>query len=622
MRALLVASIGFLLSACEAPCSSDASCDAPAVCGPEKRCVIPPPADDGAACSHDAHCKGGACLFAPEGNTCATACAEVTACTSERCAPTVDHRPDGDRLRFTCQPASPGRFLSETCVADADCRSGFCQAGHCSSPCGACPSSLTCQPATVTREALSLDVGVCSFWPELATLELGAVDTPASGTATLTFELPATATAFTIVVEDFDDRVPVISRLLAPTGAVFVGNPSDGGTRDLARPSSGRGQATMLVPGTDDARARPAPGTWTIELATFDPMNFPAVQRQLAGRVERVAVVLKRAEPGGVVDLTVHVAPETTFAPDGSFVSTLLDSLDGLLRNKVGATLGEVQVLRLPADAGSSIGTSLQANQLWAEYSRDSVGARPVNLFLVKELTFAGGVAGGVPGPPKIYRRPGTGVVVTPLASGAQASAVLASHELLHFLGLSHTSDEFRGPDLISDTPSCANPTGNGCPDERNLMFPYFPTREPLTISAGQRAVLEGSPWLYHAAHPLACAGVDAIAIPRQRFLTSSTSGPRAALTTACGGSGNQRAHLLRLERPASRLDVRVTGAGFTPIASLRRGDCASPEVSCAIADGGTAALRVANPPADAWFVLVDSIADGGTYSLTVDVTP
>ncbi len=622
MRTLFLAAAVTAVSACEAPCSSDSSCAAPAICGADKRCVVPPPADDGAACSHDAHCKGGACVFGASGNTCATACAEVTACATDRCAPTVDARPDGSKLRFTCQSATPGRFLTETCSADQECRSGFCQAGHCTSPCGSCPSLLACQPATVTREQLSVDVGVCSWWAEQPILELGALDTPATGVATLSFQLPAESTAFTVVVEDFEDRIPVILKLVAPSGAVFVGNPGDGGTRDFARGSSGRGQATLLVPGTDDPRAVPPPGTWRLELATFDPTNFPLTQRQLEGRVERVAVMLDRAEPGGVVDLTLQIAPETTYAPDGSFVSTMLDSLDGLLRTKVGLTLGSVQQLRLPGDAGASISTSLQANQLWQQYSRDELGARPVNLFLVGELTFAGGVSGGVPGPPRIYRRPGTGVVVEPLASGPQTSAVLASHELLHFLGLTHTSDDFRGPDLISDTPSCANPAGSGCPDERNIMFPFFPTREPLTITAGQRKVLEGSPWLTHQVRPLACSGADAIAVPRQRFLTSTTFAPRAAVTSMCGGSGSQRAHLLRLDAPASRLEVRVSSTGFTPIASVRRASCTSPELACAVADGGTATVRIDNAPADAWFILVDAIADGGTYALTIDATP
>lgn len=608
-------------SACVKTCTSDADCLSAWVCREDGRCEKPTPVADGAPCNDDSHCIGGVCLFSARGNVCATACADVSVCSTERCAPMLDQRTAGTTLRFTCQPSSGDRFLGESCSTDSECRSGLCQNAHCTSPCGTCPEPFSCQPTTVTREMSSINVGVCTWWPAQPALELGEVETPATGVAALTFDLPASAGAFTIVLEDAADQIPVVSRLVSPMGEVVVGNPVDGGTRDLARCSSGRGQATVLVPGSDDPRARPVPGMWRMEIALFDPMNFPVTQRQIAGRLERVAVVIKKPVPGGRVDLTLHLAPETGYAPDGSFVPAMLERFDEVLRDKVGASLGQVQVLRLPADAGARVSTSLQANQLWAEHSQDTVGARPVNVLLVKELTFAGGVSGGVPGPPGVYRRPGTGVVVAPLASGPQTTAVLASHEVLHFLGLSHTSDEFRGPDLISDTPSCANPNGNGCPDERNIMFPFFPTREPLSITAGQRTVLEGSPWLWHQLHPRACNGVEAIGVPSKGFLTNTTFAPKASVAATCGGSGAQRAHLVRLDSNVTALDVRVAGTGFSPIASLRRGDCSSAEVLCATADAGVASLHVDNAAAGAWFVLVDAANDGGVYSLTVQTT-
>lgn len=599
-----------LLAACvgEPPCRSDGECTLPAVCA-QGRCAAPEPAADGTVCSHDAHCAGGACVNA----VCATACAQVMSCDSARCTPIAD----GSRLRFVCGVAAGDRLLAEPCVTDAECRSGFCHDLHCSSPCGACPGLQSCRPATVTRGPATVDVGVCTWWPVQPTLELGGFDVPATGTAHTTFELPPHFGAFTLLLEDFDGRVPVISRLVGPGDLLFVGNPADGGVRDLTRASQGRGQATVLVPGTDEARGRPPAGTWRVEFALFDPMNFPATQRQLEGRVDRVAVVLKQPEPGGLVDLTLQVAPETGYALDGGFVTTMLQSFDALLRDKVGAALGQVSIRSLPTDAGVSITSSAQGNALWANTTLDTKGARPVNLLLVRTLSFAGGISGGVPGPPGVYGRPGSGVIVAPLASGPTTTAVLAGHEVLHYLGLSHTSDEFRGPDFISDTPSCPNPNTAGCPDERNLMFPFFPTREPLTVTPGQRRVLEGSPWLTHPVHPRGCGEADVFGVSRTGFATATTASKPARLQASCGGAGPEQVHLVRLERQAN-LDVRVAGTGFTPVVSVRRASCEGPEVACAAADGGTASVRVDNAEPGAWFVVVDSVADGGIYRLDV----
>lgn len=66
-----------------------------------------------------------------------------------------------------------------------------------------------------------------------------------------------------------------------------------------------------------------------------------------------------------------------------------------------------------------------------------------------------------------------------------------------------------------------------------------------------------------------------------------------------------------------------MTGNGFTPVLSLRQAECGGTEGACAVADGsGTATAGVDNPAAGAWFVVVDSDADAGSYELEVTVTP
>lgn len=625
----LVAALAVASSGCgDKPCAKDEECEAPARCGADRRCAVPAPAPDGAECTHDAHCEGKACLFSAQGGACATACESASDCATARCALAVDARAQGERLRFTCGPVSGDRYVAEGCAGDGQCRSGLCHDGHCTTPCGSCPAAFACGPTTLSRGALSVDHGVCSWWPVQPVVELGAADTPGTGTRALSFELPQGYGAFTLVLEDFEDRVPVVTRLLAPDGTVFIGNarPPDAGSVDLARCSSGPGQATVLVPGSDEARAAPPAGRWQLEVVTYEPAGFPLAPQQVAGRIERVAAVLKRPQRGGHFDLTLHVAPETGYliTDAGTFVPAMLDSLGQVLRAKAGVTVGQVRLASLPPDAGVSIATMAQSRALWSAHAVGVAKARPVNAMMVRSLGFAGGVSGGTPGAPGVYGRPSSGVTFEPLGSGPQATGVLLAHELLHFFGLFHTSDDFHGPDLVADTPWCADPSAAGCPDERNLLFPYFPTREPLTMTAGQGKVLEGSPWLYEQVHPGACGGPDVVGLTGVGWTSGTTRGAPAALRSGCGGAGGEVVHLFRLEAPATRLVATASGSGFAPVLYVRRGDCgpAAGELACAVADGGVAAAYVDNPQPGAYFVVVDSAADGGVYRLGVTVTP
>lgn len=597
------------LAGCEKPCASDAECPLPAVCSAQKTCAVPAPRADKEPCSDDRHCQGGVCLS----GACATGCDSTTACASGRCAPAADSR--SSSLRLVCGDAAGERFLSERCQSDEQCRSGVCQDGHCSAVCGTCPEPLACRPAMLMRAGQSLATGVCTWWPVQPVLELGSVDTPVSGVAALSFTVPEGYGAFTVVLEDFGDRVPVVMGLTAPDGTKLIGQPrlADGGWLDLSRSSSAIGTATALVPQSDDPRAVARAGTYQLEVASFEPMGFPTTRTQVAARLDRVAVVLKKPVYGGSVDVTVHVAPETGYSTDGgtmTFVRQMLEAFDALGRDKMGLTLGEVHLRSLPPDAGGVLDTSAKNRELWRAQADDVRGERPINLMFVGDITFAAGVSGGTPGPPGVYLRPSSGVSVEPLASGPQPTGVLIGHELGHFMGLSHSTDSFFGPDLIDDTPACADLAGGACPDDRNLMYPSFPTREPLVVTPGQVKVLSGSPWIYRRVHPLACDTREVVALGRGAFGSD---------TSYALGSAPQM-HLLRLEQAATRLEAAVAGNGFTPNVTVRRGACDAAAVA-SNSDGGVAA-RVDSPAAGAYFVLVDGSADGGTFELAVTVTP
>jgi hypothetical protein len=153
-------------------------------------------------------------------------------------------------------------------------------------------------------------------------------------------------------------------------------------------------------------------------------------------------------------------------------------------------------------------------------------------------------------------------------------------------------------------------------------MFPYFPTGNPLTLTAGQQRVLEGSPWVYRWRHPGACGAHDVTALSGGGFASGTTVGAPATLSASCGGAGGERVHLVRLESAAAKLEATATGAGFSPVVSVRRGTCDGEELACTAADGGVATASVDTANAGAYFVVVDSAADGGVYELDVTVTP
>ncbi len=219
LHLLLMVAVPFSVGCGDKPCETNDQCSLPALCL-NRVCANPPPVADHEPCQHDAHCQGGACVFTADGGTCATTCASATDCASSKCAPTPDLRTDGARLRLTCGPEGGERYFAERCSTDTECRSGLCNDSHCTSPCGVCPADFTCTPTTLTRQGLPLDVGACGWWPVDHVIELGAVDTSATGTQPLSFTLPDGYGAFTVVLEDAEGQVPSV--LTGPDGTVFI----------------------------------------------------------------------------------------------------------------------------------------------------------------------------------------------------------------------------------------------------------------------------------------------------------------------------------------------------------------------------------------------------------------
>ncbi len=133
------------------------------------------------------------------------------------------------------------------------------------------------------------------------------------------------------------------------------------------------------------------------------------------------------------------------------------------------------------------------------------------NVFFVQAMDIEGsgaiGISAGLPGPAALHGTQASGVVFTSEflgdevwggdddVDGNEYTANVFAHEVGHYLGLFHTSEQFgNGHDPIDDTPECSGGSfPNNCDDANNLMFPYagIDNRE---LTEGQSWVLQVNP--------------------------------------------------------------------------------------------------------------------------------
>ncbi len=299
-------------------------------------------------------------------------------------------------------------------------------------------------------------------------------------------------------------------RVIDPTGtAVFdqFKAPADPTQALLYYASSSAGTGTITFPNTTAALDRVAltlpQGTWSFVVSDFAYLCSLATNCASGGgsaaSTYDVQVIVKPGSGAGdnvpstgTLDVAFNLTPplSAASAAGDSDLQRMKASL-GILLARAGLALGAVSYVDVPAAAAATIASGLHVDDLTAcgdlpQRLATSPAGRQVNVFMVPSFVSSAagasiiGFDGTIPGPATVSHTLQAGVAVSiadlrhgesncragslaldcgpsgVLCCGADRTAYTAAHELGHFLGLYHpTEQDGTTFDPLSSTPKC-----------------------------------------------------------------------------------------------------------------------------------------------------------------------
>lgn len=220
-----------------------------------------------------------------------------------------------------------------------------------------------------------------------------------------------------------------------------------------------------------------------------------------------VRVHAKLAEGGlpatGVLDLNLHFTGAQGLSAESAKTDATfqgyLAAMDAIYQT-VGIRLGEITYRDIDSSFQTIESLDGAESDLQAMFALSEGNPNAVNLFFVDELSagaFGGfgvilGIAGGIPGPPLVQGSPRSGVAIAikPIQGMPAGIDTTMAHEVGHFLGLFHTSEQAFFPPQIHD-PLPDTPDN----DESYLMFN---TGSGNKLSEWQGRVMRQNPFVRH----------------------------------------------------------------------------------------------------------------------------
>lgn len=445
--------------------------------------VAPESREDGEPCVADEQCAGGTCLLPrdgfPEGY-----------CTALPC----DTRRDCTEAAACLRGEFNGDLCVSLCQSDDDCRQGYAcanagTAGYCYPRIDGAALNTTC-----TSDRLD-DMLPSPF-------DFGADFSHRQ----VTVDVPEGATSVFFVAWDDNER-------LAPVTFTF----SDGAEIDLEdyakyfyTPLSFENLSPVLFPGGPQYRDLVKPGPLVIDVAWDGEADDEFCWIFMTD--DDVLDVVGADIP---IDLNFYfVGVEGLTAATAETDPDFTEVLDELQRvyAQAGIGIGAIRYNDVQGDVAERFTVIRDQDEV---YELVKLSRQPgdtldellsVNVFFIEGFAGSdmGGVLGistGIPGAAGLHGSPASGLVFSAAmlgrSSGNQSVGQTLAHEIGHYLGLFHTTEQQNlDRDQLDDTPSCpdigfGNPS---CPDASNLMFPIANFRDDIRLTNGQALIMRANP--------------------------------------------------------------------------------------------------------------------------------
>lgn len=447
------------------------------------------PGDDGAPCMQNADCASGFCLTDEQGFP-------GGLCTVFDCA----SRQDCYGVGTACLRGQfNGNLCVPLCVADADCREGYeCRGTGSGSFCYPAFANLNLNPVCASDFVAAADVTNFSFGSS-SRLDRHRI----------AFDVPVGSTS--IFVLAWDQGHTLVPDLIRPPTAGEL--QMQDYASYLFTPVSLGDVSPVLLPGGPNYSQYVESGRYEMEFGTDGPAS-----EDLCYLLFTEAESLSATGEPLVVDLNFYFVgadglTAETAVGDAAF-TRLIASFNSVY-STANVEVGEVRYFDVGGDILERFQVIRDSNEVYelVRLSRQPGSTRDAllsaNVFFIQG--FAGqsssvlGISTGIPGAAGVHGQAGTGLVFsaeylrqTGNVNGPQLVGQVLAHELGHYLGLFHTTEQSGGQfDQLEDTERCSTiENGNlaACADYNNLMFPIAAIRTSLELSDGQVSIIRANP--------------------------------------------------------------------------------------------------------------------------------